>query len=414
MQRIQPSPASVVPPSLFAALRDVVLPTAVVSIVSSYLLRDLGIDLSFSPRGVIYSGSTIVPALISPWFWDRQTISHIVSRCLQCALFACLPPMSILRLWVFSFVVAIIRIPIGFIFTRSVGWALPRLFSHYALYETTDGFGPAILALVALNPAVAARLVSQPFVPYVVTILAATFAWLEYRAWTYGITLALILVLAVAGRIPVLKRRLSWLYPIADDGTTVDETTIDLTPGKPLHPSTPRPSPSLSSIVLAFSILIPFFVIRASRLPFPASPAGKPLLNVLILSYPRPGGVETSAELLSTTLDSFTPHLEDITVSVFTHAQNHDALDSVKDLYRDVEFHVDRDSHPQDVDGHFLHLAEAFRWAESNSAEWVMLMEDDFPICPGGWEVLSTMVNMLETDRLNDTTRAGFIGTGGR
>jgi hypothetical protein len=139
-----------------------------------------------------------------------------------------------------------------------------------------------------------------------------------------------------------------------------------------------------------------------------------------MLSFPRPVPIDTSAAIISTTVRSFLPYLSPaVSLSLFTHSVNHEALALVHQKSPGVSLHIDTDSHPADIDGHYLHLAEAFRWMSGESGtqgEWIMLVEDDFPICNGdqGWSVIATAVNMLETDRMLGNIRSGFIGTGGR
>ena len=161
--------------------------------------------------------------------------------------------------------------------------------------------------------------------------------------------------------------------------------------------------------------------------------------------------------LLDETLGSFvrsangyTNTTGDIGISVFTHSKEHEAMDQVKEKYeamwvgkREGEWNegvrvgwkVDRDVHEEDQDGHFLHLAEAFRYAlemgrdrergqdqfeegeEAHETDegWILLVEDDFPVCPGGWQVVETVMNRLvwwKEER--GAILSGFIGTGGR
>jgi len=117
---------------------------------------------------------------------------------------------------------------------------------------------------------------------------------------------------------------------------------------------------------------------------------------------------------------------------VFTHAKVHEAMGRVEQEYEmkgtpGVRFYADADDHDEDEWGHYLHLSEAFKWVGRGRpetangggglkpAEWIMLVEDDFPVCPGGWEVIETVMNRLETSRIrDDIIRSGFIGTGGR
>lgn len=134
---------------------------------------------------------------------------------------------------------------------------------------------------------------------------------------------------------------------------------------------------------------------------------------------------------MKTTIDSYLPLLgADVHLSVFTHAKEHSAFHRLEQQYTsNLTFYADRGSHPESEDGHYLHVAEAFRWVSESRpnldrAEWIMLIEDDFPICAGetGKNALRKVLTLLEASRphpnRNDLhpqprRRAGFIGTGG-
>jgi len=139
-----------------------------------------------------------------------------------------------------------------------------------------------------------------------------------------------------------------------------------------------------------------------------------------MLSFPRPVAIEDSINIINTTVQSFVPFLSPaVTLSLFTHAPDHEALRLVQQHTPQVSLQVDTDTHPDDMDGQYLHLAEAFRWIledDTKHGEWVMLVEDDFPICyeSKGWDVITTVVAKLETNRLEGNIRSGFVGTGGR
>ncbi|KAH8831191.1 hypothetical protein DL96DRAFT_1459763 [Flagelloscypha sp. PMI_526] len=74
-------------------------------------------------------------------------------------------------------------------------------------------------------------------------------------------------------------------------------------------------------------------------------------------------------------------------------------------------------------EGQYLHVAEALRYeierkAENRRAEWILLSEDDFPLCEyggrQGWDVVKEVVRVLERDRTkHGDVRSGFVGTGG-
>jgi hypothetical protein len=261
--------------------------------------------------------------------------------------------------------------------------------------------------------------------------ITSLFCWLENRPWTYGISLLGIFIL----------RTLLWL--ICPKPTRLDDLILPLIAKHPAYeaetvppPHNPIRSDGITDRTLGIAfliILVPYYLFVHTgtplRLPLPPAPSFNPILDILILSFPRPTGVDHSAQLFNTTIKSFLPYLapEHVVLSGFTHASNHPAFNLVAEYYTGIEgitFYMDTDSHPDDIDGHYLHLSEAFRWAEAKprGAEWFMLVEDDFPICHStrGWEVITTVVNLLESKRLQGwnqgvpNVKSGFIGTGGR
>ncbi|KAG5653413.1 hypothetical protein H0H81_000700 [Sphagnurus paluster] len=153
--------------------------------------------------------------------------------------------------------------------------------------------------------------------------------------------------------------------------------------------------------------------------------SSSPLLEILILSFPR-DNVSVSTDIITTTINSFIPHLSStVVLSVFTHSTTHTAFENVRNRFSstNVTFHVDYDTHPEFTSGQYLHIAEAFRWSMErplNSAEWVMLVEDDFPMCGGerGWDALRRVMQILERSRSQNKKplykQGGFVGTGGR
>jgi hypothetical protein len=183
--------------------------------------------------------------------------------------------------------------------------------------------------------------------------------------------------------------------------------------------------------------------VRTTSMPAaPFSPS--PLLEILVLSFPRP----KSSLIISTTITSYLPYVisnnHNVRLSLFTGAVDHIAFQQLQNEFRDkdITFYVDKDKHPEAVQGQHLHLAEAFRWVSekgsadgaagaSERAEWIMLIEDDFPLCGGdvGWEAIVKVMNILENGRPEEDAgdgkggkrkgripkrRGAFIGTGGR
>ncbi|KAK7040374.1 hypothetical protein VNI00_009847 [Paramarasmius palmivorus] len=145
------------------------------------------------------------------------------------------------------------------------------------------------------------------------------------------------------------------------------------------------------------------------------------LLDILILTFPRPGDTKTHTSIIQSTLDSFAS-INNVNVYVYTHApsSSHAALEALPALYPQVEFtsapHVLPDAGKY-VDAQHLHLASALGWYKQNrekkvKGRWLMLMEDDFPLCPGyGADVLGRTMWILEGNTA--VWKGAWIGTGG-
>ena len=380
------------------------IPTAL-----SYLIPALHPSLTFSPRGLIHSRE-IAPLVFAPWS-VAESFPIGLSRLLQCLILYHLPQkITVTLLWALWVPLAFLRCLIGYLFTRSVGWAYPALFSHWALYESSSGVGSSIITHLIVFGGDGIIIFNKQ-TAWPAPILTAVFCWLEYRPWTYATAIAIALAIRLLQN--VLPPRSSMPSPVNASNTP------------------PRPLSKIVGACLA-TVIIPYILFALSpstRSPLPASPnPHAPLLDILVLSYPRPIDTTAAAEMLATTIASYLPFLspDGVFLSVFTHARNHYAFQQVQDSFDSnlVSFKTDSDDHPTDQDGHYLHVAEAFRWAmeKEHSAEWIMLVEDDFPVCGGrgAWEVITTVISQLETDRLQSvaayapSVKSGFIGTGGR
>ena len=371
---------------------------------SIYLLLPTSlVDWSFSPRGTVYSNQ-IVPIFFAP-FAKPESWTIAVSRFIQCSILTCLTKTELYHLWIGWIPLALVRSITGYLLTRSVGWAYPSLFSHWALYESASGIGPILIAYLVLNgtnfvpisPSIDKFISKQ----YAIPILTLAMCWLECRPWTYGTALFGALVIGL-GRM-LYHRQVGLPRP---NSVKADDK------GLGCHQLLP----------CCLAVLIPWLVvyhlIPPTRTPLPSTQ--EPLLDILMLSFPRPVLIDTSVRLIETTVNSFIPFLSpSVTLSMFTHAPDHQALQIIHDRTPQASLHVDTDTHLGDTNGHYLHLAEAFRWMmedETKLGEWVMLVEDDFPVCYGsrGWDVITTVLAELEQDRLQGNIRSGFIGTGGR
>ncbi|KAG8865806.1 hypothetical protein FRC20_009480 [Serendipita sp. 405] len=301
--------------------------------------------------------------------------------------------------------------------SRAVGWAYPGLFRHYALYEMSSGFGPmlwAYLEITGVSDLWKTRMTPK-LRTYVLSALYVALCWLDNAPWTYSVTIILTTTIHLAQT--VLDSR-QW----QDISTTKPAilSQFRLRVGGAVI--------ALLLVSIPYSLLPILFpparVLAMPQTPFPPSP----LLDILILSFPRPNG----ALILNTTISSYLPHLSnDIRLSLYTYSTDHPVFQEMQTAFQDhdITFHVNRDPRPDALDGHYLHLSEAFRWQNergAQKAEWTMLVEDDFPICgaDAGWEAVVRVMEILEGGRPSETgdhkrlgripkRRGGFVGTGG-
>lgn len=385
----------------------------------------------FAPPQVIYSRD-LVPLVLAPWT-SPSSMYRVLSRLLQSALLLHLSKDAALPCYLVWVVIGLSRTLIGFLLSRSVGWAFPRLFNHWALYESSGGCGPSLVAyLIAsgvrpdLNVSVARfRGCRWEMTESLVLLVVCTLlAGLDHAPWTYSIAIGLA-IFAVTCRTIFAALR--------------PPETPSSRPGPDSHQRFPKNRLrediqtallilvliSLLGILSAFLTSLP-----TSQIPF-SSKDGAPFLEILLLSYPRPNDTPSSPDhnsILSQTIASYLPYVSSSTaLSVFTHARPslHPSFTDAQQRFKDapLTFHADGDTHPDAYEGQYLHLTEAFRWIverDGMSAEWIMLVEDDFPICGDwGWQGVQRVMQALQQGHnipSPETTKmwGGFVGTGGR
>ena len=378
----------------------------------------------FSARQIIDSND-LLPFLLAPWSAPSSAPSAL-SRFLQAAILWRIPAANLVACYPLWILIALARTLAGFIFSRAVGWAHPAFFRHWALYEETGGFGPMLLGSVYLC-SVPGDIFASTFLSKLkwgitlgrgapsLFVMPITLCWLDHTPWTYSVTLLCVFILTIVRNI--LLGTSPTLPPPNSNGIDTVSPILIL-------------KASVGSLVV---MLLPYHITRGSAVPdhvtMPSAPfPPAPLLEILILSSPR-ADVQASAGMLGTTVLSYLAFLNEsnTVLSAFTHVPDHEAFKQVEKDYNNnsVTFYINRDTHPDAFSGHFLHISEAFRWASSDrpgrrNAEWVMLVEDDFPLCYDdiGKNALRQVMQILEASRHQGsnvpTRRGGFIGTGGR
>ncbi|KAG0694900.1 hypothetical protein DFH29DRAFT_957937 [Suillus ampliporus] len=359
----------------------------------------------FTPRQLIY-GKDLLPFITAFWASPTHTLGQL-SRLLQAAIVACFPQASAIHMFAFWVIIGLARTLSGFLLSRSVGWAYPRLFNHWALYETSSGIGPALAAYLIMYGACPwsnfrlQKYRSNTTESLVIICTGLTLCWLDGAPWTYAMASLASVALWSVQAANTSSLRYHPYHPMALDA---------------------RQFRVVMQTAMLFLLLIPVHVILTTMLSskilsMPTPPHGtQPFLDILILSYPRPGDTASPDSLLSQTISSYLPYTDSTMVlSVFTHATAHVSFTHAKEHYAHmpITFYADTDMHADSYSDQHLHVAEAFRWASEKGpsrAEWIMLVEDDFPLC-GEWGWRGILGVMIELQR--DGKYGGFVGTGG-
>ncbi|TFK19475.1 hypothetical protein FA15DRAFT_674411 [Coprinopsis marcescibilis] len=405
----------------------------------------------YNPRQAIYDHDLrgLLLSLWAPPAWFYPTLS----RYLQLAFVLRLPgstPLTysalIYPIWV---AIGLSRVPVANYFSEWVGQRENRYFRHWALYEDTIGFGPALAVLLVCHAAgvissedptgangQSTSILEGNFGIPLALASAIAMCWLEDASWTYWICIPIAMVVVVAHRtlrgFLHVGRNINSRYqrvPVSDIGVigTATYKASGITVLGRLVAFVVVAGISFGIMLLPYSVNRARFNIPMT--PMPISPfAHKPLLEVLVLSYPR-SNIKKHTSIMKTTIDSYLPLLQEgALLSVYTQAKKHKAMEDVKPFYtsyNNITFHTNTKEYPGHRDGHYLHLAEALGWAAEKRpghepTEWVLLIEDDFPLCGGeeGRNGLREVLRVLESSRWPSHTdvprrRGGWIGTGG-
>ena len=428
----------------------------------------------FTPRQLIYSGN-FIPFLLAPWSWPGQA-SEVLTRLIEAVLLLRIPSTGIFQCYGLWILIALARTLCGFLLTRSVGWAYPKLFNHYALYEVVGGLGPALVAYLGLTgarvwidslPRPCGRHALEDRGSFVVFVVCALLCWISGAPWTYVLSIACMFGIAFIRSLLSRVGHTRYDHPLSLDAEKTQPQSTRL--------RAVFQTACLCLLIIPQPALLSSLLSSPPRFPFmPSSPyPHTPLLEIVILSHPRPNDNEAISasmtmthpktsthkvhpsippptSILYTTISSYLPFLASerespARLSVFTHTKQHPAFKQAQSwLSPDsipqhtnipIEFFTDADAHPDAHSNQYLHLAEALRWAHGRGhsrgvgnsglphdvAEWVMVVEDDFALCgKWGWGGIVNVMKELEAGRSvvdGKETLArwgGFVGTGGR
>ncbi|GAA5842444.1 hypothetical protein JCM9279_005385 [Rhodotorula babjevae] len=336
---------------------------------------------------------------------STSTTSRRAKGALAAALWAAIVGLRVLASWIFG---------------RVLGWAHPQFLSTRAIHEVGAGLAPLLLALSSVYLATSRR--SDTITSSSCTFLAASFLvpvqhggaglWLGACAAIVGVVAALAITswLAVAAT-PSTRSSSSSVSPppaAASPASSASRTwtstflTVILVPSLALYPSTPR-TLSHASIDLAFSQL---------------HPADPTLVTVLLMTAPRPGDPDFLVQTIESWLGAFpdvdspssvlvgnvssmshiatVPSQPPLTSSrlrlvVYTHFARHLMFDLARQHFASSAkaahyISWQRDPHALAPGAHDrldqrLHVARGLAHAAGLGGAYVLLTEDDFPLC---------------------------------
>ncbi|GAA6036846.1 hypothetical protein JCM8097_006310 [Rhodosporidiobolus ruineniae] len=302
-----------------------------------------------------------------------------------------------------------LRVLAGWVFGRVLGWAHPQLFSTRAIHEVGSGLAPLLLALYLLRSATSTSTKPPSYLP--VTILAVNFAtqvsqggaglWLGICGAVVGLVASLVaaLYLAVSRRSPPSPSPSSSAPPLTASSTSgfslVHFLTLLTLPILAINAVAPTPSAPATST--AFSQL---------------HPSEPHLLTVLLMTAPRPGSPDFLLQTVESWLGAFpepdallsynsstsltVPSLSSrIRLVVYTHFDSHPVFDLAQSTFSSwpkaahyITWHRDpRAAAAGNRLDQRLHVARGLEYAASLDGAYVLLTEDDFPLCEDGAEL---------------------------
>ncbi|PWN99052.1 hypothetical protein FA09DRAFT_240113 [Tilletiopsis washingtonensis] len=456
----------------------------------AWLVLPKALRVPFEPRQILFSSPPeFAAALLGPVL-PAGSFLTAVTRIVQLALLALiviprapllLAPWTVYALWILTVTLR------SFLALASValGWKVPFFFSHPAVYEATAGLGPVLVAIdvatflqlrLPNDPSPVPSAASTPLAGSnrVVALhagVAGLLCLIEGAPWSYAcgaVVGAIFGVLNVLASRFQLQGKYSLLgsadnaQPQASDDEAATSSRHQRTPSIIAPPGARKSTKIVLSRLLAhlaaFCVVSIFTADRLALRPKladvgPTTTAGRPLLDIVLLTAPRPRGSDISSDLLQRTVASYFDIIPTESVlpspprlSVFTHftEKEHPAFDRVAAHYEhitrplgnrssSVVFYRDQDQHPADHVRHHLHLAELLRWSHQrkDASEWTLVVEDDYALCgKWGWRGMEAVVATLEQDRKtsahlrlsaeskhqtppDETPLAGWIGAGG-
>ncbi|KAK4058171.1 hypothetical protein OIO90_000910 [Microbotryomycetes sp. JL221] len=288
-----------------------------------------------------------------------------------------------------------LRVLLSWIFGRVVGWAHPEWFASSAIHEVGAGLAPLLLAVSIVRAYAAGRQAKPPSILQF-ALLATNFCTPVDQGGS-GPWMAL--SGAIVGFVACLVASVfSFVINVSTSTTTRGS-------------SSRRPSALYFGRLLAFLALplLASLTTPASQPLAPTSfaslhPRHPHLLTVLLMTAPRPGRPDFLFQTVESWLGALpepdvfnsganTTTAERVRMVVYTHFKTHEVFDAAQQHFSTspvyaakaahyLEWH--RDERSADRLDQRLHVARGLDYAANHdgTSAYVMLTEDDFPLCP--------------------------------
>ncbi len=147
-----------------------------------------------------------------------------------------------------------------------------------------------------------------------------------------------------------------------------------------------------------------------------------PLVTFIVMTSPRKAGVDHLTETIQSYLDAFPktpedPMYERIKMIVFTHFSEHPVYDTAKERFANdpqAKNYIKwerKGGYTIDQKKHFDYAIRLAAFRMYPTSQYIGIIEDDFPLCPGKWNEVLRLIRDANT--YVPSHCALFVGTGG-
>ncbi|KAK4510805.1 uncharacterized protein ATC70_005239 [Mucor velutinosus] len=335
--------------------------------------------------------------------------------------------------------VCTIRQGIGYVFSKSTGWAVPSLFFSDSLHECNQGLAPFLFALLVIqslniddkyilmygnNNKLTVRKVTLQFVMCLVNYAVKNILWWSLTGLVTGF-LGMIVIQAC------LAQDKHW------DNDMLNENSHDLPPDMTQGRFRPLPlwktlHNAIKKGLLVVATILPFLLLCNSyytreRFVEPAAlnqlSYDRYLFTFVIMTAPRRG----DPPFLTRTLDSYLQNWPEqvpeagslydrIQTIIYTHFTAHVEFDRAKRLLQSTQRgqrYLKWIREEGDTLDQRSHVSKALSLAADNyQSTYIALVEDDFPVCGAKqWRQIESVI--YDANMASPGHCGVFVGTGG-